>query len=178
MIETERLRLRGHVTADLPAMTLMWKDPDVTRFLNTDPLDEEACWARFLRYAGHWCALGYGYWAVEERSSGTFIGEAGFANYRRQTDPPTDLAPEAGWVLAKQFHGRGYATEIVRALVCWGKDHFGAVPLQCIVHPNHQASLHVARKNGFVAVKTLEYKGSPTVLLELSSSPSNRNTNN
>ena len=167
-LETERLRLREHRTSDLPAMIAMWSDPEVTRFLNTSPLTPEDCWGRFLRYRGHWCTLGYGYWAMEERSTGAFLGEAGFANYQRQTEPQADTSPEAGWVLARPYHGKGYATEIIEAILVWGREHFGTVPLRCIIHPDHAASLRVAAKAGFVVKKTLTYKASPTVLLELS----------
>ena len=171
VIETARLRLRGHAMADLSFMTAMWKDPEVTRFLNTQPHTEEECWGRFLRYRGHWSAMGYGYWAVEERSTGVFAGEAGFANYKRQLEPPREIAPEAGWVLDRPYHGKGYATEIVQALVGWGKAHFGPVPVHCIIHPDHGASLRVAAKTGFVVRETLQYKGSPAVLLEQPGSP-------
>ncbi len=61
----------------------MWADPEVTRYIGGKPLTEEESWARLLRYVGHWSLLGFGYWVVEEKTTGNFIGEVGFADYKR-----------------------------------------------------------------------------------------------
>ena len=112
VLETKRLKLRGHRLNDFPASAAMWADPIVTRHFGKSFTEEEA-WTRFLRYAGHWSLLGFGYWVVEEKATGHFAGEVGFADYKRSIEPPLS-APEIGWVLASQFHGKGYATEAVR----------------------------------------------------------------
>ena len=172
VIETERLRLRGHSLSDFPAMVALWGDVDVTRFVGGRAFTAEECWARYLRYAGHWCCLGYGYWAVEEKATNTFVGEAGFADYKRETTPPFSLAPEVGWVLRSASHGRGYATEIVRALLVWGTGYFGTEPMHCIIDEGHHASLHVARKCGFVQRGRLVYRGQSMILLDWRTEPS------
>jgi len=77
-----------------------------------------------LRYAGHWALLGYGYWVAEEKSTGAFVGELGFADYKRDLQPALPEVPEAGWVLMPWAHGKGYATEAVRAIALWGDAHF------------------------------------------------------
>ena len=61
----------------------MWADPEVTRYIGGRPFGVEEVWTRLLRYAGHWALLGYGYWAVIEKSSGRFVGEAGLADFHR-----------------------------------------------------------------------------------------------
>jgi RimJ/RimL family protein N-acetyltransferase len=97
----------------------MWADPIVTRYIGGKPLNAEESWARLLRYAGHWALLGFGYWVVEEKETGSFAGEIGFADYKRNMEPSLDGTPEIGWVIASEFHGKGYATEAVRAAVIW-----------------------------------------------------------
>src|SRR4029077_6257721 len=62
VIETERLKMRGHRLADLNDCAAMWADPIVTRHIGGRPFSEEETWARFLRYAGHWSLMGFGYW--------------------------------------------------------------------------------------------------------------------
>src|ERR1700690_3739295 len=109
VLETERLRLRGHRLDDFPASAAMWADPAVSRQLGRKPFTEEESWTRLLRYVGHWSLLGFGYWVVEEKASGKFAGEVGFADYMRNIEPPLN-APEIGWALASRFHGKGYAT--------------------------------------------------------------------
>src|SRR5215470_14680768 len=124
---TARLRLRPHHRGDFAAACALWSDPYVTRYIGGRPLTREEVWARLLRYTGSWYWLGFGYWAVEELSSGQFIGELGYAQNERIFDPPLALLddrgrtlPEIGWVLAPEFHGKGYATEAVLAALAWG----------------------------------------------------------
>jgi RimJ/RimL family protein N-acetyltransferase len=37
---------------------------------------------------GHWELLGLAYWVIEEKQTGDFVGEVGFANYKREIVPP------------------------------------------------------------------------------------------
>src|SRR5947199_2874932 len=114
VLETERLRLRGHRPDDFANVAAMWADPAVIRYLVGVPLTPEESWTRLLRYAGHWSLLRFGYWLVEEKSTGKFIGELGFADYKRGV-PALEAVPEAGWVLCSRSHGEGYATEAMMA---------------------------------------------------------------
>ena len=72
------------------------------------------------RYAGRWAWMNFGFWAVEEKATGSFVGEVGCAIHKRDIEPPLDDKPELDWVLATGFHGKGYATESVRAAMNWG----------------------------------------------------------
>jgi RimJ/RimL family protein N-acetyltransferase len=72
VIETERLRLRGHHADDLRCCIAIWAEGAVPRFIGGKPLTEAETWLRMLRHVGHWELLGFGYWAVEERSTGSF----------------------------------------------------------------------------------------------------------
>jgi RimJ/RimL family protein N-acetyltransferase len=144
VIETERLKLRGHHLDDFGACAAMWADPIVTRHIGGRPFSEEESWTRLLRYVGHWALLGFGSWVVEEKSTGSFVGEIGFADYKRDMEPSLKGTPEIGWVFATQSHGKGYATEAVRAAVGWGDARFGAGPTACIIAPENLASIRVA----------------------------------
>jgi RimJ/RimL family protein N-acetyltransferase len=64
LLETDRLLLRGHRPEDLDDCKALWGDPDVTRHIGGRPFSGEEVWTRLLRYVGHWCWLGYGFWAV------------------------------------------------------------------------------------------------------------------
>jgi RimJ/RimL family protein N-acetyltransferase len=163
VIETERLILRGHRLDDFPACAAMWADPIVTRFIGGKPFSEEETWARFLRYIGHWSLLGFGYWAIEEKDSASFVGELGFADYKRDIKPPLE-APELGWALASKAHGKGYATEAVRVAVAWGEAHFASARTVCIILPENLASIRVAEKCGYTEFQRTTYKAHPTIL--------------
>src|SRR5262245_44423452 len=88
VIETERLILRSHRRDDYAALAAMWAEPKVGQFILGRPSTAEESWARLLRYIGHWQLMGFGFWALEEKASGDFIGELGFADYARDIDPP------------------------------------------------------------------------------------------
>jgi RimJ/RimL family protein N-acetyltransferase len=165
VVETERLVLRGHTVADMALCCELWGDPEVTRFIGGKPFTEEEVWSRLLRYAGHWSLLGFGYWLVEERATGAFVGEVGLSNYRRELVPPLCDVPEVGWVLSPAQHGKGYATEAVQATLRWGRECLEAEEFACIIAPGNTASLRVAERCGFQQRLVTSYKGSPTILL-------------
>src|SRR6266852_3653014 len=79
ILETARLKLRGHRLGDFTNCAAMWADPGVTRYIGGKPLNEEESWTKLLRYVGHWSLLNFGYWVVEEKATGMYIGEIGFA---------------------------------------------------------------------------------------------------
>jgi RimJ/RimL family protein N-acetyltransferase len=166
IIETERLILRGHRREDFRDCAAMWAEPGVVRYIGGRPLSGEEIWARMLRYAGHWEWMGFGFWAIEERATGAFAGEAGFAEFKREMEPLILGVPEVGWVLATHTHGQGYATEAVRAVVAWGDEHFGAARTVCLIHPDNSRSVHVAEKCGYREFQRATYKGQPTVIFE------------
>jgi len=162
VLETERLTLRAHRLDDFPSCAAMWADPIVTRYIGGKPSTEEESWTRLLRYVGHWALLGFGYWVVEEKATGRFVGEIGFADYKRDVEPSLKDTPEAGWVFVSESHVKGYATEAVRAAVAWGDAHFGSSRTACIIHPDNLPSIRVAEKCGYREIQLVTYKGHPT----------------
>jgi RimJ/RimL family protein N-acetyltransferase len=137
VIETPRLLLRRHTVADLDSCAGLWSDATVTRYIGGRPFTREETWARLLRYIGHWEALGFGFWAVEEKATGEFAGELGFADFKREMDPPI-TSPEAGWAFLPRVHGRGYATEALGAALAWSDRHFHAPQTVCLIHPENR----------------------------------------
>ena len=164
VLETERLRLRGHRLDDFLPSATMWADPLVTRHIGGKPFTQEESWTRLLRYVGHWALLGFGYWVVEEKATGRFAGEVGFANYKRDLDQAIKDTPEIGWVCAAAFHGKGYATEAARAAIAWGDTHFGPSSTFCLIHPENLPSIRVAQKCGYREFQLTMYRGHPTLV--------------
>lgn len=164
VLETERLKLRGHCLDDFIQCAAMWADPQVTRYIGGKPLTEEESWTRVLRYVGHWSLLGFGYWVAEEKATGNFVGEIGFADYKRDLEPSLKGVPEIGWVLASRAHGRGYATEAVRKAVGWGDAHLESARTACIIAPDNVESIGVAEKCGYREFQRTTYKGHPTMM--------------
>lgn len=163
VIETERLRMRGHTHADLDATAAMWADPNVTRHIGGKPSTREESWARLIRYPGHWALMGYGFWLLEEKATGRLVGEAGFADFKRSIDPPF-TEPEQGWALASWAHGQGFASEAIAAQLAWAENHFGRVPFVCMIDPGNAPSIKVAEKHGYREFARSTYKGEPSIL--------------
>lgn len=166
MIETERLRLRRHRLEDFEDLAAMWADPKVTRFVGGKPLSTEESWARLLRYSGHWDLLDFGYWAVVDKATGSYIGDVGFADWKRDMEPSTQGFPELGWVFASRAHGQGYATEAVRGALTWGAANLASPRVICLINGENTASIRVAVKCGFREYGCANYHQRAMLLFE------------
>jgi len=166
VLTTERLILRGHRLEDFDDSRQMWGDAGVTRFIGGQPSTPEEVWSRLLRYAGHWAMLGFGYWVVEEKATGRFVGEIGFFDLNRAIDPPFNGAPEMGWALAPWAQGKGMASEAIAAASAWGDAEFGGARTVCMIAPENTPSIRAAAKAGYAEYARTTYKGSPTILYE------------
>ncbi|MBF9031012.1 GNAT family N-acetyltransferase [Rhodobacterales bacterium HKCCE3408] len=168
---TNRLCLRGHRLDDFPDSAAMWADPEVVAYISGKPSSEEQSWSRILRYTGHWHHTGFGYWVVVARDDGIFLGEVGFADYRRETTPSLAGKPEAGWVFSKAAHGHGYATEAVGAMLRWADSHLKHPKTAAIFDPAHTSSINVARKTGFSGESIGRYGARETLFMERNRQP-------
>jgi RimJ/RimL family protein N-acetyltransferase len=166
IVETERLILRAGRVEDFPAYAEMWARPDVARYITGKPLSREEAWSKFGRMAGLWALTGYGFWAIEEKASGAFIGEAGVADFRRDMEPSLDGKPEFGWGLVPSMQGKGYATEAVLAGLRWAAQSLNARTYCCIISPRNVASIRVAERCGFVKSAETTYKGEASIIYE------------
>ncbi len=152
--------LRARTVEDFPAYREIWANPQTTRYIGGEPVSSEDCWMRFSRAAGQWRLCGYGLWAVEDRSTGKFIGEVGAADFKRIISPPLEGMPECAWSLDPAVHGRGYASEALSAALGWLDVNLNAVRFSCIIDPANAPSIRVAEKAGFRLVGTADYKRS------------------
>jgi len=166
LIETPRLRLRGHYPSDLAASVAMWQEPAFYQYLGGQPLPEEEVWTKMLRHLGIWALCGYGFWAVEEKATGDFIGVVGFGDWQRTISPSLKGYPEVGWVLAPHTHGQGYATEAAQAALAWADTQLQQPRTVCLIHPDNLPSLQLAAKVGYQEFGRTLYKGQPGILLE------------
>jgi RimJ/RimL family protein N-acetyltransferase len=165
-LDTERLTLRLHRLDDFDEYKAMWADPVVTRHIGGTPSTEEMSWTKLLRSAGMWSTIGIGYWVIREKGSGRFVGEAGLADFKRAIDPPFAGTPEVGWALASWAHGKGFATEAVRAVLGWADANLDARRTVCVIDVDNLASIRVADKCGFKETARTTYKESAVILFE------------
>jgi RimJ/RimL family protein N-acetyltransferase len=128
------------------------------------PSTPTEAWTRLLRYVGHWHLLGYGYWVVEDRQSAAFLGEVGFADYRRDIEPSFAGRPEAGWVMAPHAHGKGFGREAVLAALAWADAHIRAQQTVCMIAPAHHDTRALASTVGYRQALTTSYLGDEVLI--------------
>ena len=69
-LETERLILRPWHAGDFAAFERYYADADDARYVGGRK-DREHAWRHLALQLGHWALKGFGYWAVDEKASGT-----------------------------------------------------------------------------------------------------------
>jgi RimJ/RimL family protein N-acetyltransferase len=163
-IETERLILRAFRAEDLEPLAAMWADPDVFRYIGGQPLTREDTWRRSLAACGQWPYTGFGYWIAELKSDGSFAGQLGFADFKREMEPSIEGEPELGYVFWPKVHGQGIAFEACSAALAWADAQLDAPSYPAIVSPENEASVRLAQKLGFVREPDALYRGATIAL--------------
>lgn len=146
-------------------------DPEVVRHLGGTPFSREDTWRRMLTGPGMWQMRGYGYWAVESRADGAWLGQAGFADFKRDMQPSIEGLPEMGWIFAPHAQGQGYASEAVAAGLAWADGTLRAPEIVAIIDAANAASIRVAEKAGFAEREEAVYRGEPILLFRRQRQP-------
>lgn len=160
-ITTERLLLREARRSDFEAFAAIVMDPEEADARG--PLDRRAAWRLFEAEQGAWVVDGIGFWTIEDRETGAYVGGTG-AFQREPTPDPKDLCAddiELGWSLGRRFRGRGLATEAARAVIDFV---FSAKKSERVIaHIDHEnsASIRVAEKIGMRYEREIEFYDCP-----------------
>jgi RimJ/RimL family protein N-acetyltransferase len=163
-VETARLRLRALHETDLDAHAALLGDPETVRFLGGHIVSREDAWRKLLSGFGMWAILGFGYWTVEDRADGTYLGQVGFADFKRGVMPPVEGLPEMGWMLSPRAQGKGIATEAALGALAWADQTWGRREIVAIIDEANIASIRVAEKTGFSSHEPATYKDEPILI--------------
>ncbi|HWV16299.1 MAG TPA: GNAT family N-acetyltransferase [Cellvibrio sp.] len=118
--ETERLRLRQWLSTDREAFAALNADSRVMEFLLPLSTATESD-ALMNKIQALIAARGWGFWALEERATGAFIGFTGL--HIPMAELPFSPCVEIGWRLAFAHWGKGYATEAAAGALAFGFEH-------------------------------------------------------
>jgi RimJ/RimL family protein N-acetyltransferase len=153
-LETARLRLRRPGEQDLDRLAQMFADPRYMRFLGDGrTADRAEAWRALAGALGHWALRGYGFFAVEERSSGRFIGWTGLLH------PEGWPGIEIAWGFASACWGQGFATEAAERVRDDAFDRLRLPRLVSLIHPENAASIRVATGIGERFERAIEFHG-------------------
>jgi RimJ/RimL family protein N-acetyltransferase len=143
-LHTERLLLRQWRDSDLDEWAALNADPEVREFFPT-VLTREQSADSMARFRAEIEQRGWGWWALEVRDTGEFVGIVGL-------DPVDDGLPftgvEIGWRLARSAWGHGYATEGARAALAYGFDTLDLPEILAITATTNLRSQAVMRRLG------------------------------
>lgn len=127
-LETARARLVPATAHDVDALWALFRDPIVRRYLWDDAEVERGPVAEVVASACAQNAEGRGLWIVRARDDARMLGCVALvmAGAAAEVDPRLAGGVEVIVALAPSTHGRGFATEALRAML----DHaFGALAL-------------------------------------------------
>lgn len=116
-LATQRLRLRQWVLSDMEPLYQLNCDPEVMAYF-PNILTQQQSNDYILELHNRIVQNGFGFWAVEEKSSGSLVGFVGLNEPKYSL--PFGPCTEIGWRLAKRFWGKGYASEAAQACLEYG----------------------------------------------------------
>jgi RimJ/RimL family protein N-acetyltransferase len=155
-ILTERLIMRQiDPDRDFEPWAMAMANESTVRYLGTKPMNRAEAWRSMALAVGHWAIHGYGFFSLEHRDTGAWIGRVG------PWYPMGWPAPEIGWTISPDHLGQGYATEAARASLQYV---FGTLNWPQVIHvimEGNEASIAVAKKIGSTLVT--EQQGLPGV---------------
>ncbi len=141
VIETERLLLRLPRADDFERYAELHADEDAARHVG-GPLVRAAAWRKFLQMPGAWAIQGFAMFAVVDRASGIWLGQAG------PWKPEGWPGNEIGYAFHRDAWGRGYASEAAAATIDWALEHLGWDDFIHCIAPENVPSQSVARRLG------------------------------
>lgn len=151
---TSRLHLRPLQRTDFARFYAIQADPETNRFNPagplTDPREAEGVFEAWLR---HWQTLGYGQWAIAERSAPELV--IGFGGIAQRLYGDVERL-NLGYRFGVEAWGKGYATELATAALGYAFDDLKQTEVFAIVRPAHEASIRVLEKVGMQRADLLD----------------------
>jgi RimJ/RimL family protein N-acetyltransferase len=156
IIETERLILREvDPDRDFEPWAKAMADENTVHYLGIKPMNRAEAWRSMAMAIGHWTIRGYGFFSVEHKETGDWIGRVG------PWYPLGWPAPEVGWTISPDHLRQGYATEAAVAAVRYVLETLHWPQVIHVIMEGNEASFAVARKIGSRLIR--EQQGLPGV---------------
>lgn len=139
-LETERMILRAPCEADI-AHEIAFYATDAARFVG-GPMAPHETWRAIATVLGHWALRGFGFWALEAKDGGAYLGRVGL------WFPHGWSEREVAWTLMPDALGRGYATEAAITARAHAYDVLGWDTAVSQIDQANEPSKAVARRLG------------------------------
>jgi len=148
ILQTKRLTLRRIQQSDVPPLLDLWTDPEVTEHLG-GPRERAKLEPLFAQDVQDPFAEEYDLWPVEERQTREVIGHCGLLE--KEVDGADEI--EVIYIFKRLAWGKGYATEIGKALIQYAFEDKKQTRVIALIEPENEASAAVAEKIGMLCEK-------------------------
>ena len=155
MHETERLILRAFRNEDRDPWAAMNADPEVMAHFPA-PLTRAEADAVIDRVNGKIAETGVGFWALERKADGCFLGFAGL-NCIGHENLPIFGEWEVGWRLARHAWGQGFASEAGAFALAHGFGQMGLRQILAYTARTNQPSERVMQRLGMARAAELDF---------------------
>jgi RimJ/RimL family protein N-acetyltransferase len=160
ILQTERLLLRYQYHSDIPFLVALWTDPTATAFLG-GPRDRPWLQSALEETGRNPTTERFDLWPLIEKSSGNPVGHCGLLEKEVDASPEIEL----NYILTPAVWGRGYATEIARAIARHALQRLHLPRLIALIHPDNAPSKRVAINIGMRLDKEIIRPGGAPRLL-------------
>jgi ribosomal-protein-alanine N-acetyltransferase len=147
-LETERLLLRELKSTDAEAMYRYLSDPEVTRYLATQPHRSLKQTQDLVKFLASLFQKGEGFrWGITLKAgdaAGVVIGTCGYHAWAKD-----HFRAEIGYELAHAYWGQGIMAEAMEALLAFGFEQMTLHRVEAMVLVGNRASARFLEKLGF-----------------------------
>ncbi|MBG6212097.1 RimJ/RimL family protein N-acetyltransferase [Cryobacterium sp. CAN_C3] len=153
-VETERFLLEPLSVDHAPEMVRVLADPSLYEFIGGEPPTPEGLVRRYVAHSVGQSNDGSEWWlnwVIRHKVSEVVVGFVQ-ATVEGETGK---LSADIAWVVAPKAQGNGVATEATRAMIQWLRER-GVGSFGAFVHPQHHASMAVAKNQGLAPTCTME----------------------
>ena len=144
-LETDRLTLRFITKDDREAAFQLRSDKDILKYVQRTPmvdLDEaDAFIKRMMKSVGDNASL---YWLMEIKATKEVIGSICLWNFSEDYK-----TAEIGYAMLQKFHGKGFMSEALQAVVELGKTALDLEYLEAFTHRANSPSTQLLIRHGF-----------------------------
>ena len=145
LLETERLVMRELSEADAPTLFEYYSDPEFTQYIIFDSHKSIADTREMIAFMKNLYQQKDSIrWGIQLKATGQLIGNAGLHYWKRDI-----RCADVGYHIGQPYQGRGFATEVLAAMVDFGFDRMNLNRIQGYINPGNDASGHVMEKLGF-----------------------------
>jgi ribosomal-protein-alanine N-acetyltransferase len=171
-ITTPRILLKPAVAGDEADMFALWTEPLVCRFFwDNEPPEQQVATATIAASEQQFQHTGLGQWTAFDRKNDMIIGGAGLLTvenplYDRDILPQSGDQVELNFAFLPAYRGQGYGTEVVRAMLEYGRQVSTGRAVFALVDIANVASARALEKAGMVRRQSIQIGEYEVVLFD------------